>query len=79
MAAANGKPRRVDVGFAGGQVLGLRLEEGAYKELRAALEGDDAARWHEVVAEDSEVAVDLSKIVYVRLDTEQRGVGFSGP
>jgi hypothetical protein len=32
-----------------------------------------------VKSEDSEVVIDLGQVVYVRLDTEQRGVGFSNP
>jgi hypothetical protein len=75
-AAAQGRPRRVDVGFAGGQVLALRLTEDAHGGLTRALH-DETARWHEVATEDSAVLVDLSQVVYVRLDTEQRGVGFS--
>jgi hypothetical protein len=72
------RPRRVDVGFAGGQILSLRMRDEAYAALRQALE-EASARWHEVATEDSRVVVDLAQVVYVRLDTEQRGVGFSTP
>jgi hypothetical protein len=76
MEASNGKPRRVDIGFEGGGVMTVRLEEDAYRSLRSALEGESS--WHQFQSEDSEVTIDLSKVVYVRLDTGQRGVGFSG-
>ena len=74
-----GKPRRVDIGFAGGQAFPVRLGEDAYRALREALESDRSERWHSFTSEDSEVTIDLAQVVYVRLDTEQRGVGFSGP
>jgi len=70
------RPRRVDLGFAGGQILTLRMSEESYNGFRGALE-DESARWHEVSTDDSRVTVDLAQVVYVRLDTEQRGVGFS--
>lgn len=76
---ASGKPRRVDVGFAGGQAFPIRLDEAEYRGLREALESDRGERWHQLTTEDAEVLIDLSQVVYVRVDTEQRGVGFSGP
>jgi hypothetical protein len=77
MAASNdNKPRRVDIGFSGGQVLALRLKGEEYEALRKGLENDRSERWHEVKSEDSDVSVDLSQVVYVRLDTERHSVGF---
>ena len=76
---ASGKPRRVDIGFSGGQAFAVRLPEDEYRKLREALSSDRSERWHSLASEDSEVLIDLAQIVYVRLDTEQRGVGFSGP
>ncbi len=78
MEASAGKPRRVDVGLDGGGVMTMRLLEADYEALRSALESDRAERWHKITSEDSDVTIDLSKVVYVRIDTEQRGVGFSG-
>ena len=76
MGAEEGRPRRVDVGFAGGQVLSLRIAAEPYDALRKALEDDSSARWHLVATEDSDVTLDLSHVVYLRLDTEQHKVGF---
>jgi hypothetical protein len=76
---ASGKPRRVDIGFNGGQAFSVRLSEDEYRGLRAALESDRSERWHSMTSEDSEVLIDLAQVVYVKLDTEQRGIGFSGP
>ncbi len=71
-------PRAVDVGFASGQAISLRLREDAYKALRDALESDRSERWHEVEADGASVAIDLSQVLYVRLDTQEQRVGFRG-
>jgi hypothetical protein len=70
--------RRVDLGFAVGQALSVRLREDAYRALRDALRSDRAERWHDLDTEDAEIAVDLSQVVYVRLDTQEQTVGFGG-
>jgi hypothetical protein len=68
---------RVDIGFSGGQVMSVRLQDSVYADLRKALEArGDGARWHELQTEDSELTVDLGEVVYVRLDTEKSKVGF---
>jgi RNA binding exosome subunit len=71
-------PRRVDIGFAVGQAVSVRLREDAYRKLREALRSDRSERWHELVSEDAEIAVDLSSVVFVRLDTQEKRAGFSG-
>ena len=71
---ANGKYRRVDVGFQGGSVLSLRVTEEEYASLKKALGGSE--RWHEIESEDATVTIDLSQVIYVRLDTERDRVGF---
>jgi hypothetical protein len=68
--------KRADIGFQGGQVLSVRLARDAYDGLRSALESDRSDRWHELKAQDSDVSLDLSQVVYVRLDTEDQRVGF---
>jgi hypothetical protein len=71
-------PRRVDIAFGVGQALSVRLREDAYRALRDALTSDGAERWHDLATEDAEIAVDLSQVVYVRLDTQEQTVGFGG-
>jgi hypothetical protein len=66
--------QRVDIGFIGGQVLTVRLEEGSLKRLRKSL--DDGAGWHDLESEDGQVALDLGKVAYVRLDSGEHRVGF---
>ena len=71
------KAQRVDIGFSGGQVLSVRMQESAYEELRKALDrAGDSAGWHELKTEDSELSLHLAQVVYVRLDTEKHRVGF---
>jgi hypothetical protein len=74
MAESNNKFRRVDIGFQAGPVLSLRVQQDAYEALRGAMGGPD--RWHEVDSEDATVTLDLSQVIYVRLDTERDRVGF---
>jgi hypothetical protein len=65
---------RVDIGFTGGQVLALRLDRGVFDELRKAVEGD--SRFYDLKADDSNVTLDLSQVVYLRVETEDHRVGF---
>ena len=69
-------PRRIDIGFQGGQVLSVRVTEEVHAEFRKAVSDSNAARWFELKTQDSDVFVDLSQVVYVRLDTDEHRVGF---
>jgi hypothetical protein len=69
-------PRRIDIGFQGGQSLSVRVDQAAYDGLRKALSDSGADRWFELTTQDSDVYIDLSQVVYVRLDTEDHRVGF---
>jgi len=71
-----GKFSRVDIGFAAGAVLSVRVQDEEYKKLRSALSDDRSARWHALEAEDADVTLDLSQVIYVRHDTERGRVGF---
>jgi hypothetical protein len=68
--------KRIDIGFLGGQVLPARVKTDEYERLRKAVGNEKAERWFELRTQDSEVAIDLSQVVYVRLDTEAHRVGF---
>jgi hypothetical protein len=69
-------PRRIDIGFQGGQVLSVRVTEEVHAEFRKALSDSGSERWYELKTQDSEVHIDLSQVVYVRLDTDEHRVGF---
>jgi hypothetical protein len=68
--------RRVEIGFVGGGGVSLRISESDYDGLRSALTDDRGARWHQLDAADTTVTLDLSKVAFVRLDTEPGRVGF---
>ena len=68
--------RRIDIGFQGGPVLPARVKQSAYDELRKALSNERSERWFELDTLDSKVSIDLSQVVYVRIDTEEQRVGF---
>jgi hypothetical protein len=67
---------RIDIGFQGGQVLPARVKRAAYDSLSSALTDERARRWFELETVDSKVSIDLSQVVYVRIDTEAQRVGF---
>jgi hypothetical protein len=69
-------PRRIEIGFQGGQSLPVRVAQEVYDALRKALADSGSDRWFELTTQDSDVYVDLSQVVYVRLDTEDHRVGF---
>jgi hypothetical protein len=66
---------RVDIGFVGGQVLTAKLDEDALKGLRSALDGGGSG-WQDLKSEDGQIALDLSKVAYVRVDAGEHRVGF---
>ena len=69
-------PSRIDIGFQGGQVLPVRVTADVHDAFRKALSDSSSERWFELKTQDSEVHIDLSQVVYVRLDTEEHRVGF---
>jgi hypothetical protein len=68
--------RRVEIGFVGGGGVSLRISEDDYNTLRTALTDGTGSQWHQLDAADTTVTVDLSKVAFVRLDTEPGRVGF---
>ena len=66
----------------GAQVAALLFVVGSYflaefvrkRQLRKAVEGD--TRFYDVDAGDSTVTLDLSQVVYLRVETEDHRVGF---
>jgi hypothetical protein len=68
--------KRIDLAFEGGQILSARVEADAYEILQKALAEGDADRWHQLETQDADISIDLSKVVYLRVDTEEQRVGF---
>jgi hypothetical protein len=69
-------PRRVEVGFSGGQAIALRVSDDAYERLRRALQSGGG--WYEFETLDGLVAVNLAQVVFMRLENVEHRVGFSG-
>lgn len=69
--------RRVELGFEGGTVLRVNVEEGVLQSLTSSLTTDGAG-WIELDTDDGVTWVDLGEVVYLRIPKEPRGVGFSG-
>jgi hypothetical protein len=68
--------RRAAIGFQGGQVLSLRISEENLSELRQALANGSNGGWREVEAADGAVVLDLSQVVYLRVESDEHRVGF---
>jgi hypothetical protein len=65
---------KVSIGFAGGQVLAVRVAPDALKGLTDGLGGD--TKWVELALEDGSVSIDLAQVAYVRVDSDEPRVGF---
>ncbi|MFT4035530.1 MAG: hypothetical protein QM679_08135 [Patulibacter sp.] len=65
---------RISIGFAAGQVLGLRVDQAALEGLTTALSGNE--RWHQVETEEGTVNLRLDHIVYLRTESSETKVGF---
>jgi hypothetical protein len=66
-------PRRISVGFQGGQVLALRVSDEQLKALNKAL---GSGEWHEVESDEGPVRLDIAQVVYVRSESDELRVGF---
>jgi hypothetical protein len=68
--------RRAAIGFQGGQVLSLRITEEHLKALREVLTDGSKSGWREVEATDGAGVLDLSQVVYLRVESDEQRVGF---
>ena len=66
-------PRRVELGFEGGQVIAVRISQSELDALRKALGGDG---WHLLKTEEDEVDVNLADLVFLRTAGDGQKVGF---
>jgi hypothetical protein len=54
----------------------VRVTQEVHDAFRKALSDSGSDRWFALQTQDSDVHIDLSQVVYVRLDTEEHRVGF---
>jgi hypothetical protein len=66
--------QKVEIGFEGGQVIAVRLDDGELKDLRKQVE---KGGWHDVKTEDGILALYVGKIAFLRIDSGEHRVGFS--
>jgi hypothetical protein len=67
--------KRIEVGFAGGQVMSARVTTDTIKDLRKAVERRQG--WHDLEAEDGPVTLDTAQVVFVRTAAAAHTIGFS--
>lgn len=65
--------RKVEVGFDGGQVLPLRLDDDSLEKLRGSL-GDGG--WQQVKTDDATLDISVEKVVFIRAAGDQHQIGF---
>jgi hypothetical protein len=68
--------KRVEVGFSGGQSILARISEADYGDLRRALR--DGGGWYEVDSAEGVITIDLRQVVFVKIDSPEHRIGFSG-
>jgi hypothetical protein len=72
MAAA----KRVEIGFSGGQVIAVRLDEERLTELTRVVQRREG--WHELESNDGTVILDLREVAFVRTAPGEHQIGFTG-
>ena len=72
--------RRLELGFEGGTVLRLTVDEGVADEVTVAIAADRGPSWRSIVAEEGTFWIDQSELIYVRLPPGEAfgRVGFGG-
>ena len=65
--------KRVSIGFRGGQVLAVRVDDKALAGLQDALGGSG---WHELDHDEGTARISLEQVVYVQVDSAEPRVGF---
>jgi len=69
-----GEKTSVEIGFEGGQVVPARLEEAQVSALRSAIGSGESP--HEIETEEGVLLIDLGKVIFVRIASGNKTVGF---
>lgn len=67
------KLRSLSIGFQGGQVVAVKVDEKDAQALREAL---GSTGWHTLETDDGPMRMDLAQVAYVRSDDGEHRVGF---
>jgi hypothetical protein len=65
--------QRISIGFHSSPPLALRVSDEELERLNEALGGDG---WHQIVADDGTVRLNLAHVLWVRTENEEHRVGF---
>ena len=66
--------QKVEIGFEGGQVVAVRLDDDELKSFRKQL---DKGGWHDLRTDDGVLSVYLGKVAFLRVGSGDQRVGFS--
>jgi hypothetical protein len=66
--------QKVEIGFEGGQVVAVRLDDDELKSFRKQL---DKGGWHDLRTDDGLLSVHLGKVAFLRVGSGDQRVGFS--
>lgn len=68
----------IEIGFIGGGSTAIALPEDKLEDFTSALTKGQADRWYAVTSSDGgEFLVDLSNVVFARVGSRSRSIGFS--
>ena len=67
---------KVEIGLGIGQVVTVRLDDGALRGFREAVEREDG--WHELPTDDGTVVINLKTVVFIRIADRPHAIGFAG-
>ena len=65
---------KIEIGFEGGQVVPVRLDDDQLNGLKSALAKTEGS--HEVSYEEGTLILDLGKVIFLRITTNAAKVGF---
>jgi hypothetical protein len=65
--------QRISIGFQASPPLATRVSDDELGKLQSALGGEG---WHEVKGEDGDLRLNLSHVLWLRVEKEEQRVGF---
>jgi hypothetical protein len=65
--------QRISIGFQASPPLATRVSDEELKSLQDALGGEG---WHDVVAEDGSIRLNLQHVLWLRVEKDEQRVGF---
>ncbi|MCW2998201.1 MAG: hypothetical protein JWN65_1750 [Solirubrobacterales bacterium] len=65
--------QRISIGFHASPPVNLRVSDDELAKLQAAIGSEG---WHEIVADDGDVKLNLQHVLWLKVDKEEQRVGF---